>query len=126
MSTQLTPQRIPVSFFDPQPDTTMAWLGMAGLLINARGTILLVDPLITVVSRRGRACSETDLPLLVPFLPIEASSGRSHCSITGLSLQTDPISPPGVSQTVHCLAARRRARDRFRDERSRGLWAGRY
>jgi hypothetical protein len=26
MSTQLRPQQIPVSFFAPQPDTTMTWL----------------------------------------------------------------------------------------------------
>jgi L-ascorbate metabolism protein UlaG (beta-lactamase superfamily) len=44
---------------------------MAGALINARGTLLLVDPLITMDSSKGRALCEGEYPLKVP-LPIQA------------------------------------------------------
>ena len=71
MATQLNPRRIEPAFFEPRADTVMAWLGMAGLIVNARGTVIIVDPLITVTHRDGRSCSETGLPLLLPFLPLE-------------------------------------------------------
>ena len=32
--------------FGPSRDTVLRWLGMAGLLINSRGTTLMVDPLL--------------------------------------------------------------------------------
>ncbi len=70
MSGPLKPRRIPPSFFEPRADTVVTWLGMAGLLVNARGTILMVDPLIMVVERDGRTYSESDLPLKLPFLPL--------------------------------------------------------
>lgn len=41
--------------FAPSDGTTLRWLGMAGFLINARGTIVLIDPLL-----RG-----FDLPMLI-------------------------------------------------------------
>lgn len=71
MPVKLTPRHIDPSFFNPRADTACAWLGMAGLLVNARGTILFIDPLITVTELDGVACSETGLKLKVP-LPIEA------------------------------------------------------
>ncbi|MFB3892979.1 MAG: MBL fold metallo-hydrolase [Phycisphaerae bacterium] len=74
MPTKLTPRGIPATFFDQQAGTTCAWLGMAGLIVNARGTIMMIDPLITVVERDGIRRSETDLPLLIPFLPLEEKS----------------------------------------------------
>jgi L-ascorbate metabolism protein UlaG (beta-lactamase superfamily) len=32
--------------FDPSDGTTLRWLGMAGFLINSRGTTIMVDPLL--------------------------------------------------------------------------------
>lgn len=43
--------------FAPSKTTTVRWLGMAGFLINSRGTILMVDPLL----------DEFDMPLLINF-----------------------------------------------------------
>ena len=71
LSTQLISQRIDRSFFDKQDDTVITWLGSAGALINARGTILFIDPLITLVGREGKQVAETGHRLKVS-LPIEA------------------------------------------------------
>lgn len=35
------------SFFDAQENTLITWLGMAGALINSRGTTIFIDPLLT-------------------------------------------------------------------------------
>ena len=32
--------------FEASGETTLRWLGMAGFLINSRGTTLMVDPLL--------------------------------------------------------------------------------
>jgi L-ascorbate metabolism protein UlaG (beta-lactamase superfamily) len=69
--TELRPQEIAPSFFDTRRDTFVTWLGMAGALINARGTILLIDPLITVVESEGRRMCESGHRLKVS-LPLEA------------------------------------------------------
>lgn len=70
---ELRPQKIPASFFDERQDTVVTWLGMAGVLVNARGTILLVDPLIAVtgVTPDGQQVVESGDRLKVA-LPIEA------------------------------------------------------
>jgi L-ascorbate metabolism protein UlaG (beta-lactamase superfamily) len=71
MSTELKPQKIPPSFFGRRSDTVVAWLGMAGALINARGTVLFIDPLITVVESKGQRVCESGHRLKIP-LPLEA------------------------------------------------------
>jgi len=71
VSRKLTPKPIDASFFDARDDTVLAWTGMAGLLVNTRGTILFVDPLIVASERDDEQYSETGLRLLAP-LPIEA------------------------------------------------------
>jgi L-ascorbate metabolism protein UlaG (beta-lactamase superfamily) len=63
--------KIKPSFFDPREDTAVIWLGMAGVLINARGTIVLIDPLITSETRDGQMFSEAGYRMRSP-LPIEA------------------------------------------------------
>jgi L-ascorbate metabolism protein UlaG (beta-lactamase superfamily) len=68
---ELVSRPIAPAFFEARPDTRLAWLGMAGVLINSRGTLLLVDPLITMDSSKGRPLCEGEYPLKVP-LPIEA------------------------------------------------------
>ncbi|MDD5673024.1 MAG: MBL fold metallo-hydrolase [Chitinivibrionales bacterium] len=71
--TLLKVQKIPAAFFGPRPDTLMAWLGMAGLLVNSRGTVVLIDPVITLMGENGTKRSEHDYQLKVPSLPIESS-----------------------------------------------------
>ena len=51
--TILTSQPIGPPFFEERERTLVAWLGSAGVLINARGTVLLIDPLITLVEMDG-------------------------------------------------------------------------
>jgi L-ascorbate metabolism protein UlaG (beta-lactamase superfamily) len=60
---------IPNSFFDKREDTIFAWLGMAGAVINCRGTIIFIDPLISY-GTDSKTC-ETGNSLLVP-LPVTA------------------------------------------------------
>lgn len=64
---------IPISdsFFDKRDDTIITWLGMAGALINSRGKIILIDPLISYGTDKNTC--ETGNRLLVP-LPITADS----------------------------------------------------
>jgi L-ascorbate metabolism protein UlaG (beta-lactamase superfamily) len=58
-------------FFAKREDTVAAWLGMAGLVINARGTVILIDPLITMIERNGKMINEGGFPQKVP-LPIQS------------------------------------------------------
>jgi len=71
MSTELKSQRIEASFFERREDTLVTWLGMAGVLINARGTVLLIDPLITIAESAEQPMSEAGYRLKIP-LPLEA------------------------------------------------------
>jgi len=70
-SSELESKKIPSSFFGTRPDTLVTWLGMAGVLINCRGTILLIDPLITLVDSDGEMKCEGHYRLRIP-LPIES------------------------------------------------------
>lgn len=63
--------QIPDSFFDKRADTVVTWLGMAGALINSRGTIIFIDPLISY-GANNEMC-ESGNRLLLP-LPITADS----------------------------------------------------
>lgn len=53
-------------FFSQRDNTLVTWLGMAGAMINARGTILLIDPLLSASEENGRLHSETGYWLTVP------------------------------------------------------------
>ncbi len=57
------------SFFGQQKHTSFAWLGMAGAIINCRGTIILIDPLVSY-GQDENTC-ETGDKLLVPH-PVTA------------------------------------------------------
>ena len=67
----LVTRPIKSDFFDEKTQTLVTWLGMAGAMINVRGTILLIDPLLTMSVRDGRQLCEGEHPLKLP-LPIEA------------------------------------------------------
>lgn len=71
MNTELKTCPITPSFFEPQVHTTLAWLGMAGALINARGVILLIDPLLSAEEQDGKLVNEAGYALKLP-LPIQA------------------------------------------------------
>jgi L-ascorbate metabolism protein UlaG (beta-lactamase superfamily) len=71
MNTELTSIPIEPSFFEPHEGTRVAWLGMAGVLINTHGIVILIDPLISYTESNGQRVSEEGYPLKVPF-PIEA------------------------------------------------------
>ena len=68
--TRLVSRPIDSSFFAAVEGTLVSWLGGAGVLINARGTILLIDPMITTTVTNGHTVSDEwpyrlkfDLPL---------------------------------------------------------------
>ncbi len=71
MREKLKPVPIAPSFFAPREDTVVTWLGMAGALINSRGTILLIDPLLSVSRENGEEIVDSGDRLLF-HLPIEA------------------------------------------------------
>jgi L-ascorbate metabolism protein UlaG (beta-lactamase superfamily) len=71
MNPELKTQPIDAAFFAAREQTLVTWLGMAGALINVRGTILLIDPLISTIERDGRVLIEEGYPLKLP-LPVEA------------------------------------------------------
>lgn len=70
-STNLKTININASFFDKRDDTAVTWLGMAGALIYSHGTIVFIDPLITVVKSDGKQISESGYRFKIPP-PIEA------------------------------------------------------
>src|SRR5687768_12309815 len=55
-------KRFGAEAFESVQGTVLRWLGMAGFLINSRGTTLMVDPLLGAF----------DMPLMIEF-PITAS-----------------------------------------------------
>lgn len=59
-------------FFSSDPTTRLAWLGMAGLIVNTHGLVVIIDPLLTVVQQEGRTVSEAGFALERP-LPIGAA-----------------------------------------------------
>lgn len=58
-------------FFEEPARTQLTWLGMAGVMIHARGSIVLIDPLLGVIEEGGRTSSEAGFALDLP-LPITA------------------------------------------------------
>ena len=71
MGTALQTQPISNDFFSPLSETIVTWVGMAGALINARGTILLIDPLLTLIERNHEWLNESGHRMKIK-LPIAA------------------------------------------------------
>ena len=82
LAAQLQNQKIEPSFFGSREDTRVTWLGMAGVLINCRGTVLLIDPLITLVDSNGEPKCEGHYRLRVP-LPIESHEVFDRQALAG-------------------------------------------
>ena len=70
VSASLSRRMGPESFERPRR-TSLWWLTNAGFLINARGTLVMIDPIISL-DPETPGMSETGMRLLVP-LPLEAS-----------------------------------------------------
>lgn len=70
------PQTQPMSAgsFRTQEGTTVTWLGAAGVLINCRGTLVMIDPVLSIASD-DPAISEIGEALLVepPIAPADVS-----------------------------------------------------
>lgn len=67
---QLQPVPISAAAFAKQESTTVTWLAGAGFLVNCRGTIIFIDPLLSV-SPDDENISEAGLELKIP-LPLKA------------------------------------------------------
>lgn len=61
---RLTTTPIGAAAFTRRGDTTVTWLGGAGFLINCRGTIILIDPVLSL-SPNQAGCSEVGLKLKI-------------------------------------------------------------
>lgn len=73
-SSELHSQAIPPAAFGPQEGSTLYWLGGAGFLLNCRGTIILIDPLLCTAADDA-GISEFGLPLRLS-LPLLAAEVR--------------------------------------------------
>ena len=65
-------QPIDKQAFDKVDHTTIRWLGGAGFMINSRGTILMIDPVITTKAGDAQIC-ETGHKKLIDY-PISAEN----------------------------------------------------
>ncbi len=125
MSTELKTQPIGAAFFEERERTLVTWLGMAGALVNVRGSILLIDPLISTIERDGQVVSEEGYRLRIP-LPVEAKDvpradlvmythadddhfGKLSARILAERTECDFLAPPPVARgMVECgIAAER-------------------
>lgn len=70
MTTKLETKPLSTAFFEQTDSTLVTWLGMAGAGINVHGTILFIDPLLTMVRKDGEVLSECGHKMKIP-LPIE-------------------------------------------------------
>lgn len=57
--------------FEQINHTEIRWLGGTGFMINARGSVLMIDPLLIVKNDNGKKTCEEGLELLIDF-PIDA------------------------------------------------------
>jgi L-ascorbate metabolism protein UlaG (beta-lactamase superfamily) len=76
------------------PGTTLRWLGMAGFLINSRGTLLAIDPLL----------GGFDMPLLIDF-PIAAEAVPRLDAVLVTHSDNDHFSRPTCRELAPVTAA---------------------
>ena len=105
MGTDITTVPIDASFFEHAERSTMAWLGMAGAIINARGTIVLIDPLLSAIYRDGRSLCEADVPLRIP-LPLNASDLPRVDAVLYTHADGDHFGPMTLASLVQRHACR--------------------
>ncbi len=105
MTSELNTIKISPTFFEKQGATLLTWLGMAGVLVNAQGTIMLIDPLLISVERDGRQVSSVGYPLKIP-LPIQAKAVPRADLVMYTHADDDHFDP----QTAKTLAKRTQCR----------------
>jgi L-ascorbate metabolism protein UlaG (beta-lactamase superfamily) len=94
----VAPETIPLTAeaFGPSEQTSLYWLGMAGFVINARGTVLMVDPLLR----------DFDMPVLIDF-PITTKDVPRVDAVLVTHADNDHFSVPtcrsvsGVTREFH-------------------------
>lgn len=91
-------QPIPPQAFAAGEHTELYWLGGAGFLLNCRGTIILIDPVL-MTSPTDADLSELGMRLLVP-LPIQALEVPQAAAILYTHTDRDHLAP----QTAQALA----------------------
>ena len=69
--------------FDASDGTTLRWLGMAGFLINSRGTTIMIDPLL----------EGFDMPIMID-MPIAPRTSREVDAILVTHSDNDHYSVP--------------------------------
>ena len=79
--------------FQPQDATVLRWLGMAGFLINTRGTTLMIDPLL----------GGFDMPVLIDF-PIAGSAVPQLDAVLVTHSDNDHYSVPTCRQLAPVTA----------------------
>ena len=80
--------------FQPQDETVLRWLGMAGFLVNSRGTTLMVDPLL----------GDFDMPVLIDF-PIAAGAVPGLDAVLITHSDNDHYSVPTCRRLAPVTAA---------------------
>ena len=80
--------------FQKSDRTTLRWLGMAGFMINVRGTILMIDPLLTGF----------DMPLLIE-VPISAPDVPHVDAVLVTHSDNDHYSAPTCRDLLHVTRA---------------------
>lgn len=88
------PQHIGGEAFQPSPLTTLRWLGMAGFLLNVRGTTMMIDPLL----------GGFDMPTLIDF-PIESSEVPRLDAVLVTHSDNDHFSRPTCRDLAPATAA---------------------
>lgn len=84
--------------FEAGESTVLYWLGGAGFLLNCRGTVILIDPVL-MTSPTDSGVSELGMRLLVP-LPILAEEIPQAAAILYTHTDQDHLAP----QTAQALA----------------------
>jgi L-ascorbate metabolism protein UlaG (beta-lactamase superfamily) len=77
--------------FDPSENTSIWWLSGAGFLINSRGSLIMIDPVITMQAGSSEIC-ELGHRMLVP-LPIVAAEVPRLDAILYTHLDDDHLAP---------------------------------
>lgn len=90
-------QRFGAEAFASKSEAVLQWLGMAGLLINSRGTTLMVDPLLGGFDMHVMMefpISAEDVPAWTPFSSLTATTTTT----ASLPVATWPASPVNITR----------------------------
>lgn len=86
-----TPIKIPPAAFNKIDYTAITWLASAGFLVNCRGTIIFIDPVLTTIPGQDNL-SETGLKMSIPY-PIKADEVPKATAILYTHPDSDHLGP---------------------------------